>query len=352
VDNQITLSVLKAHLPEYNSCSAAQARAENKPSTQKKVATAPEPATASAPIQNGEVVIDPKSQTARSTYFFLRKDFSNMHLFARPLDVADADGATFSYTDNRVAQNAIRSAQGITGVVWRLFSTGRTGLAEDGLVGMSFAPYLDFDVSRNSNAGQASNDRENYTIGAVAESALRTGAAVHYLRFSGGEAIDNIAATRTPTAMFEWIPTYQFGPSRAIGLSSAFGGPLDPFIQLPYPIAYRFTPEFKARYDTIPSSDGSAATSQEFRYGGQAALFLGFFKGTAPDFLQRFTSNTTYSWLYSKTSTRSFGWLETTLGFRLDERGYIALTGTYKKGRVEQTTKKTEEYVLGLSAKW
>jgi hypothetical protein len=354
VDGQVSLAVLKAHFSELKVCSSvANARASvQEPQRSAGKQRGSTQITGGSATKNGEVIVDPHTQLASSTYFFLRKDFTDLHLFSRPSPVAEADGATFSYLDNRESHNSTWTAQGITGVVWRSLSNGPAGLAADGLIGMSFGPYLEFDVSRNSSSAQKSKDRESYTIGAAAEAAVRTGAAVHYLRFSGAEAIDNVEDTQSPTAMFEWIPAYQFGPSRAIGLISTFGGPGDPLIHLPFPIAYRFTPEFKARYDSLPIADGSAVMRDELRYGGQAALFLGFIEGTATPFLERFSSNTKYSWLYSQTSQRAFEWFQTALGFRVDEKGYVALTGTYKNGRAEQSAKKTNEYLVGLSAKW
>ena len=354
VNGQVNLDILRANLAKLNACSSAlSAEAATTDSVrQRSTKQSSKKSPSAVNAANGQVVVDPVTQRAHSTYFFLRQDFEDLHLISNPSPASEAKGASFSYLNNRVSNNAVLAAKGITGVRWRSVSVGQEGLAADGIAGLNFAPYFKFDVSRNSNAAQRGKDRETYELGAVAESAIRTGAAVHYLRFGGSGVFNNVEDTQTPAAMLQWIPAYRFAPSRSIGLITTFGGPDDPLIVLPYPVAYRFTPSVKARFDRLPVTDGSTVLRDELRYGPQLALFLGFIEGTATPFLERFSSNTQYTWLHSATSNRTYSWLQTSLGFRIDDAGHIALTGTYKNGREELTAKLTDEYLLALSAKW
>lgn len=274
----------------------------------------------------------------------LRQDFTDVWLFGKDPGAADAvaaaKGATFNYTSDAIAHNDSWAVHGMAALVFNYDGDyGAAGLP--GVLGLAFAPYVTIDRLKNSSPKLVKSDSDTITAGGSGEIGLDMLGGQHYFRARGAAVSDKIADTTSGNAVLEWIPVY---PKTIIGSPSA--------IPLPYPIIYRFSPELKARYDALPSKTNPAVKEYSWRAGPQATLVYQLFqRAPVPDFLRRLHGQTSYIWLASDDG-RYYRWFETSLTYNIDDAGHIGLTGSYKKGDVEDTAKSVDIYSLGLSVKW
>lgn len=64
------------------------------------------------------------------------------------------------------------------------------------------------------------------------------------------------------------------------------------------------------------------------------------------------TRATTYSWLTASDSHEQFSYFKSSLTFNLDEAGHFGLSGSYTKGRSEETGRRLDIWEAGLTGKF
>jgi hypothetical protein len=68
-------------------------------------------------------------------------------------------------------------------------------------------------------------------------------------------------------------------------------------------------------------------------------------------FLSSLHGQTTVSWLTSSFDGRSYGYFNSSLTFNLDPEGYVGLSGSYTRGRSEDTGRNQDIWKLSLTGK-
>jgi hypothetical protein len=58
---------------------------------------------------------------------------------------------------------------------------------------------------------------------------------------------------------------------------------------------------------------------------------------------------TTYSWLSDDNTNQHFSYFKSSLTFNLDQAGHFGLTGSYTKGRAEDTGRRLDLWEAGLT---
>jgi hypothetical protein len=319
--------------PEYRTC-RGEALNQTKPA---KIAR---PLAVSALPANSSPKLAPPLPPPIATNFYpmLRRDFDDVWLFDKRKgvsDIADAEGAEFAWASDRVAGNSTWSAHALGAVVYQRLSN-RYGPEPD-FIGLSLAPFVQIDRVRNSNPNSQTNNLDTITFGGSTEIGFDMLGGSHYFRARGAAVSDRISDTSSGSGVLEWIPVYD----RL--LNSPFGVASLPFV-------FVFGPEIKVRYDNVIVDDATGDKSYLWRTGPQAALRYKIVSETLPAFLNSFHGQTTYSWLTAD-HNQTFSYFNTSVTYNLDPEGYLGLTGSYTKGRSEDTGRKVDLWKASLTGK-
>jgi len=160
----------------------------------------------------------------------------------------------------------------------------------------------------------------------------------------GAGVEDRVAGASSGSAIAEWIPVID----GIVNSPFEFGG---------VPVSFLFNPELKARYDEVVVNDVTGAKQYLFRTGAQATFKYRAIADALPDslkgigFLSSLHGQTTVSWLTSGFDGRSYGYFNTSLTYNIDPEGYVGVSGSYTKGRSEDTGRRQDIWKLGLTAK-
>ena len=325
--------------PSYQKCIASTSSsltttylaAATKPSTEKSAAAAAQPAGTVPPLP-------PAIMT--STTWLLRQGFNDIWLFNDPSKTAEAQGATFSYTSDRVAQNNSWTVHAMGSVVFQYYNNRYGAPDAFNFIGLSLAPYVQIDRITNSNLSAQKNNVDEITSGGSAEAGFDMLGGANYFRLSGAGVDDQIANKTSGLAELEWIPVY-----RNLYFNFPFGLPN-------IPVIFVFGPELKVRYDDVVVNDTTGAKEYLWRYGPQLALRYRLDASYLPSFLQSISGQTTFSWLDASEITQSYSYFMTSLSYNLDKDNHVALSGSYTKGRSEQIGRQIDLWQTGLNAKW
>lgn len=280
-------------------------------------------------------------------YPLLRSSFNDVWLFDKRKgvsDIADAEGAQLSFADDRIAQNRTWTAHAMGAVVFQYLHDRYPKDNSFNFIGLSVAPYVQIDRISNSNPRAAVNNIDQLTFGGSTEIGFDLGPGSNYFRLRGAGIDDRIAGTSSGSAVLEWIPIID----GLLNSPREFAG---------IPVSFMFGPELKARYDNIVVNDASGAKEYLARGGAQAILKYSVIKDALPEplqkigFLSSLHGQTTYSWLTSSVSGKAYGLFNSSVTYNIDSEGYIGLTGSYTKGRSEDTGRKQDIWRLSLTGK-
>jgi hypothetical protein len=271
----------------------------------------------------------------------LRHDWNDIGIIAGkqcPDTVDKATGAKISFTNDRVANNEIWSVYGTAALIYNSI-TGNTA-NQITPYDTSAGAYVTVNRLTNSSTSQAKNNADTLAYGGVGELGFATSTGADYFQVRGGGVQDNIKGTTAAHIAGEWLPVYY---------------PLhihEPFTLVDN-LAARFDPAFLVQYDRATGNNqllGFNNRPEALRIGPQLALKVFMLPG-APDFLSRFTGSVSYQWAYEAYSDIQLNWFTTSISYNIDAAGHIGLTGSYMRGRDENTGALTNVYTIGLSGK-
>jgi hypothetical protein len=341
---------LKAALedPELMKCRGNPNPADRNKKLARAAALSPPAAPKLKVAVNGRPV-PPPAPPAFVTNFYpmLRNSFTDVWLFDKRKgvsDIEDAEGAQLSFADDRVALNRAWNANAMGAVVFQYLHDRYPKDGSFNFIGLSIAPYVQVERLTNSNPKAAVNNVDQITFGGSAEIGFDWGPGANYFRIRGAGVEDRVAGASSGSAIAEWIPVVD----GILNSPFEFGG---------VPVSFLFNPELKARYDEIVVNDITGAKQYLFRVGAQATFKYRAIADALPEslkgigFLTSLHGATTVSWLTSSFDGRSYGYFKSSLTYNIDPEGYVGLSGSYTKGRSEDTGRRQDIWTLGLTAK-
>ena len=275
---------------------------------------------------------------------YVRKDFTDIYSISAPNAPASSVGATFSYTNDRIAKNTTWSGQGAVfgGYNYLAPQFGLNG--QPYILGLSAGPYYTMTRVFNSSSAAASKNADTQTYGAVAELALGNVLCVdrfnEFTRVGVGGVQDNIKDTSSLSATADFIPVY------------------DPLL-IHYPhfiktsassyVGFRFDPNFRIQYDSVEGKNQILLFSnrtKSLRVGPQFGLWLLPFDSVP--YLENMNVNVVYHLDTELYSRQNLHWFETDLTYKLNPS--FGVTATYKNGRDENTGASSNLYMVSLSS--
>jgi hypothetical protein len=288
---------------------------------------------ASAPPVSAYVAPPPTT----SLIFLLRKDFADIGLFSAPSPTKGADGAEFSLTRDKIANDTTWSADATAAVAYTYFEEDISTT----FIGAAIAPYV--KLNREIHSNNLDHNLDAKTVGVSGEVGFRNrllGRGADYFRGRFAVIEDDVRSTTIGHGTAEWLPTYLWDARTIPGTF----------------INYNFTPELKVQYDSTTERGKTLLFSgrqESLRIGPEASLH---FKVVAPDgflsdYLKRVVGSFTYHWWTEVYSGRQNSWLDASLVYNLDEEGHIGLKFGYKRGYSEETGAKLDLYKISLTAK-
>jgi hypothetical protein len=300
----------------------------------------------------------PKNNCKQGVIFLLRQNFSDLHLFECPTQAAEAKGASFSWTDDGVADDRAWSVNGMVAAAYSVGGDTASQPGETKLMGFSLAPYAQLNRETHSKLTKKNSDVQ--TLGGSLEVGFDTWTPgnhfQNYLRFSASSVEDQVQNNEYFHAIGEWLPVYAFTDQLCIGVVCG----AVPASQLgSMQLLYRFSPELKVLYDRALDNSAPIFFSKEsesVRIGPEVTLTTKLFgPGTVlwPDYidLSKFLFKTTYYWSIEANSGRDFSWFDSSLTYNLGD-GHLGLTLSYQNGYVEETGQETELTKLSLTGKF
>lgn len=281
---------------------------------------------------------------------FLRKSMDDLGTWLNPGKLEKAAGAQFSFSQDNVTNNRNWSAQGLLGV--RLLRWG----APETIPYISesmFALYTQFD--REFNSKLTKNDVNDLTMGFSSEVAVpNIGGATWYMRANGEILTDFDGNVRSWDVRGELQP---FGNLDRDGPNTIFS-----YMGTPLPLGPYFyltvTPKLRAEYrGRLEGSDDPlfALHDRVLRAGPLLTVNIDgdtVFPEHTPWWAQRLHYQLVYGYLYDTLSSLSYNYLDTSLTFNLDKQGYLGLSFSYRKGKVEASGKDIDLAKVSLSAKY
>jgi hypothetical protein len=139
----------------------------------------------------------------------------------------------------------------------------------------------------------------------------------------------------------EWIPVY---------------APL--YIHRPFPVfdeamILRFDPVLLVQYASVVGKNQVLdfnGMQQALRIGPQFTLRIWPGPNTN-EFFSRFSGAVSYHWAYETYSSRGISWFDRAITYNIDPEGQFGITGSYRKGRDEDTGTLTDIYKIALTGK-
>ncbi|MDI1344343.1 MAG: hypothetical protein PSV22_09635 [Pseudolabrys sp.] len=337
--------------PAFAACAAEAARRERTAQRRAgivKTSLAP-PAAAPAPGKKaGKDELPPAYVT--NVYPLVRRDFNDVWLFDQRKgvgDIEDAEGASFSVASDRIANNTTWNVNAMGAVVFQVLHDRYPKGQELNFIGLSLAPFVTINRTRNSNPNAVTNNVDEVKYGGSAEFGLDIAGTAQYFRVQGAALEDRIASTTSSSANFEWIPV----------IDGLINSPIETSNSV-IPVSFVFGPEYRLRYDNVVANDLTGAKEKVWRSGPQGILRYKVIGTALPDtlkdiaFLKSLHGQTTFGWLSSAGTGQYFSYFSSSLTYNLDPDGHLGLTGSYTNGRSEDTGRRIDLWKAGLTAKW
>jgi hypothetical protein len=339
VDTQykgLTAAQLAAYIKQQSDIIDAQA-AEYE-SGRRKIADAP-PAVKLLKRAPGEFQTE--------AHFLVRQSLEDINTLTAPKPTKDVTGAQFSYNRDNVSLNTVWSARGVVAVpIYGHYGAPTEADRYSVRPAFAIAPYISFDKVSNSNATQQSANVNNLSFGVVSETVLANVGLEkptdHYFRLKGGVNTTFEGALKSSYLRAEWEP-----------VSTAN------YINAPYPILnFNVAPLFKVRADYMNQAGKItqpvfAEHSQALRVGPRIGFELQPVSGLGlwPSWFENFNLVATYSFLQDTLSRRNYSLFDSTLTYNIDKDGNYAVSGSYRKGRLDETGASVDQIMVGLAIK-
>jgi hypothetical protein len=270
----------------------------------------------------------------------LRQDWKDIGYIGCPETTDKAKGAELSYAYDRVAANQIWTARGTAGIFFSSILDAKGKFYE------SFGAYLTVNRVLNSAPAAVKGDSDKMAFGGAVETAFKIdGFGSHYLRLRGGVIEDRLKNTSSGNITGEWTPVYTNWPG--------YFRIHDPYQLFNRSVIVSFDPVFLVQYNAALAKDQLLdfnGRTEAFRVGPQ--LTLNIYPGpNSFEFLSRFSGSVNYHWAYEAFSRRGIAWFDTAITYNIDAEGQVGITGSYKKGRDEDTGTATDIYKIALTGK-
>ncbi|MGY2986294.1 hypothetical protein [Bradyrhizobium sp. USDA 4508] len=210
----------------------------------------------------------------------------------------------------------------------------------------ALAPYISFDKVSNSNASQVSSNVNNLSFGLVSETVLanvgKEKPTDHYFRLKGGVNTDFEGALKSTYLRGEWEP-----------VSTAN------FINAPYPLFnFNVVPLYKLGADYMSQAGKITQPvftdhSQALRVGPRVGLEIQPVSGLGlwPSWFENFNLVASYSFLQDALSPRNYYLFDSTVTYNIDKDGNYAVSGNYRRGRLDETGARVDQIMLGFAIK-
>jgi hypothetical protein len=286
-------------------------------------------------------------------YFVVRRDFNDIWLFDRRkqvqdlTNVEDAQGAQFSVSSDRIADNVSWNAHAMVAGVYQLVHDRYPSKLDPtafNFIGFSVAPFAKIDRISNSNPAARVNNLHEVSYGGSMETGFDLLGTSQYFRLRGAGTTDHISRETSGSALLEWTPVVD--------------GILNSPIPLKLPVTFIFGPQMRVRYDNVIVDDATAAKSYLLRVGAAGTLHYRLDTELLPawmmasGFLAKLSGQTTLSYMHSDTTGKTYSYFDTSLTYNIDDAGHVGLTGSYTKGRSEDTGRRVDLWKAGLTVKW
>ena len=289
----------------------------------------------------------PDGQFRTEAHFLVRQSLEDINTLTAPKPTKDVTGAQFSYNRDNVTPNTVWSARGVVAVP----IYGHYGPPDDGdrysvRPAFAVAPFIAFDKVSNSNVALQSANLNNLSFGVVSETVLANVGVEkptdHYFRLKSGVNTDFEGALKSAYLRAEWEP-----------VSTAN------YINAPYPVMnFNVVPLFKFRADYMDQAGKItqpvfAAHNQALRVGPRVGFEIQPVSGLGlwPSWFENFNLVATYSFLQDTLSRRNYSLLDSTLTYNIDKDGNYAVSGSYRKGRIDETGASVDQIMVGLAVK-
>jgi hypothetical protein len=341
VDTQykgLTAAQLAAYVKKQSDIIDAQA-AEYESGRRKIAAAPPTPTTKPAKIADGEFRTE--------AHFLVRQSLEDINTLTAPKPTKDVTGAQFSYNRDNLSPNTVWSARGVVAVpIYGHYGPPSKDDRYSVRPAFAVAPFISFDKVSNSSATQQSANVNNLSFGMVSEALLANVGLEkptdHYFRLKGGVNTDFEGALKSSYLRAEWEP-----------VSTAN------FINAPYPLLnFNVVPLFKLRADYMNQAGKItqpvfADHNQALRFGPRVGFEIQPVSGLGlwPSWFENFNLVATYSFLQDTLSQRNYSLFDSTLTYNIDKDGNYAVSGSYRKGRLDETGARVEQIMVGLAIK-
>jgi hypothetical protein len=273
--------------------------------------------------------------------FLLRQDWKDIGILGCPATTDKAAGAEVSYSNDRVARNGLFTARGTAAMYFSsLVDIPAVPSAPNY---QAFGAYVTMNRAINSSAALAKSDSDKMAFGGVVEFGFQTFGGANYFRLRGGAVEDRLKNTGAVNLTAEFMPVYDDG---TIHLTS-------PFRPLGAPFYVSVEPVFLVQYAAV-TGNGQVldfnGLPHALRIGPQLTV-KAFPLYDATGLWARLSGSATYHWAYETYSQRGISWFQTSITYNIDDAGQFGITGSYKKGRDEDTGTQTDIYKVALTGK-
>jgi hypothetical protein len=306
------------------------------------------PSVRVAPPPTRQVDKEPVDRDAQkiSSYFLVRRSLEDISTLTLPRKVEDVAGAIFSYSRDNVISNAAWSARGVVAVPFYIEAANAP--LDPLAIGHRYvvAPFVAFDKLTNSSAGSVKSNLNNLTLGVISETAITNVGkhypVSHYVRLNSGANTDFDGNLKSWYLRGEWEPfSTALGLNAPIDFLAATGFAVSPLIKL------------RAEYvGKVGSIDQPIFVSRDDAFRAGSRLGLEIQPVTLwPNWFKKFTLVAAYGYLYDTFSSRSYSLFDSSLNYNIDEAGNYAVSANYRRGRLEETGDKVDQYMVGLAVK-
>jgi hypothetical protein len=286
----------------------------------------------------------------------LRNDFTDLGPLSCTHGLVGSQGATFSWTHNLLTNQNSASADGLLALDYTWYN-GEGVFVK----GFSIGPYIQFDDTYQFQpTGTQLYNGYTLTPGGFVELALwnQFGLGIDNFRVREGGVFVNTGTT-SDSFVGEWIPVYQLGRYRNLGLPNQLGSSA---------LWYTFSPELMVQYDHFDSGSKTAAIFasgvEALRIGPQAMLQLVIDQNSLPSgwpaALRAFFGNSSViltnheSW--DQYTGKEYSWTAVSYNYTFPgadkQPSHLGLSASYGFGNMESSGNFAKQVKLGLAAKF
>ena len=298
-------------------------------------AAMPAPQYLAKPAGAAPATLDDPLAASTQTFLLVRQSKDSIGSFADPTPHAEAAGAEFAWSNDRIDNNEVWSARGI--VAASLVHYGKVQRDTPYIDTMTIAPYVLFD--RTSNTTKIADDIDNLAYGGVFELGVaNVMGATHFIDIGGQYLTSFGGDAKNWSVGFQWQPVGGVNPEGGNKMFSYFGTPLPLGRYFVFSVSPTLHADYVGEVSDAALQPIFAERNEAFRTGPGVFLTVDGIKlDYVPWWIRRIHYQIGYGWLYDWISNRDYELLDTALTLNLDEAGHLGLTLSYRKGQLVET---------------